>query len=138
MVESEGASSAFASPVTATVVTEKARSGASFGGFHRTRLTGFNPTRAAASRGDLRARRRASCKTLGSNNVVVDIERAGETLRAELGALAFKNLDEMPEFRGVNTTTEYLARFIFDRMASANRTSIRVAGRVKDATDRLA
>lgn len=62
-----------------------------------------------------------SCETLGPDNVVVDIARAGDTLRAELASLAFRNLDELPEFRGVNTTTEHLARFVFDRMAGAAR-----------------
>jgi hypothetical protein len=35
--------------------------------------------------------------------------------------LNFRNLDEVPEFRGVNTTTEFLARVVFDRMADAIR-----------------
>jgi 6-pyruvoyl-tetrahydropterin synthase len=62
--------------------------------------------------------RRAS---LDANNVVVDIARAGEALRAVLGKLAFANLDELPEFAGVNTTTEFLARFVFERMAESAR-----------------
>ena len=60
--------------------------------------------------------RRAS---LDGSNVVVDIARASEVLRAVLGKLAFANLDEVPEFEGVNTTTEFLARFIFERMAES-------------------
>ena len=57
----------------------------------------------------------------GPDNVVVDIARAHEALRAVLGRLAFANLDELPEFAGVNTTTEFLARFVFERMAEAAR-----------------
>jgi 6-pyruvoyltetrahydropterin/6-carboxytetrahydropterin synthase len=69
-----------------------------------------------------------SSKALGPDNVVVDIARAGDTLRAELARLAYKNLDELPEFQGVNTTTEYLARFVFDRMAGAARAGALGAG----------
>ncbi len=36
-----------------------------------------------------------------------------------LGALNFQNLDDLPEFAGKNTTTEFLARVIFDRFAVA-------------------
>ena len=53
---------------------------------------------------------------LDPDNVVVDIGRAGEILKAVLGELNFKNLDEMPEFAGRNTTTEFLAQVVFDRM----------------------
>jgi 6-pyruvoyl-tetrahydropterin synthase len=52
---------------------------------------------------------------LDPDNVVVDIGRASEILKAVLGELNFKNLDEAPEFAGRNTTTEFLARVIFDR-----------------------
>jgi 6-pyruvoyl-tetrahydropterin synthase len=58
---------------------------------------------------------------LDGANVVVDIGRATEALRAVLGKLAFTNLDELPELAGVNTTTEYLARFVFERMAESAR-----------------
>ena len=36
-----------------------------------------------------------------------------------LEPLGYRNLDELPEFAGENTTTEFLARHIFDRMAGA-------------------
>jgi 6-pyruvoyl-tetrahydropterin synthase len=52
-------------------------------------------------------------------NVVVDIGRASEALRGVLGKLAYSNLDAHPDLAGVNTTTEFLARFIFERMAEA-------------------
>ncbi len=56
---------------------------------------------------------------LDASGIVVDIGRAGEVLHAILGELNFRNLDEAPEFRGRNTTTEFLARVVFDRVAAA-------------------
>ena len=53
---------------------------------------------------------------LDDDGVVVDIGRAGEVLRGVLAELNFRNLDEAPEFGGKNTTTEFLAREIFDRI----------------------
>ena len=50
---------------------------------------------------------------------MVDIGQAGDTLKAVLGGLNFQNLDEEPAFAGRNTTTEFLARVIFDRMLEA-------------------
>jgi 6-pyruvoyl-tetrahydropterin synthase len=54
-----------------------------------------------------------------ADGIVVDIGRAGETLKQVLGDLNFRNLDEVPDFTGRNTTTEFLARFVFDRMHAA-------------------
>src|SRR5499427_2948055 len=56
---------------------------------------------------------------LDRDGVVVDIGRATEVLRATLGELNFRNLDEVAEFKGRNTTTEFLARVIFDRVVAA-------------------
>jgi 6-pyruvoyltetrahydropterin/6-carboxytetrahydropterin synthase len=56
---------------------------------------------------------------LGAEGVVVDIGRASQTLERLLGALNFRNLDEDPAFAGKNTTTEFLAGVLFDRMAGA-------------------
>ena len=53
---------------------------------------------------------------LDADGVVVDIGRASEQLRAILAELNFRNLDEEPAFAGKNTTTEVLAREIFDRL----------------------
>jgi len=55
-------------------------------------------------------------RDLDADGIVVDIGRAGEALRELLGALSYRNLDEEPEFEGKNTTTEFLARVVFDRM----------------------
>jgi len=53
---------------------------------------------------------------LDSDGIVVDIGRALDTVHGVLGALNFQNLDEVAEFKGRNTTTEFLARVIFDRV----------------------
>lgn len=60
--------------------------------------------------------------TLDDHGIVVDIGRAVDCLRAALADLNYRNLDEHPELRGRNTTTEFLARLIFDRLAAACRT----------------
>eukprot|EP01036_Dinobryon_divergens_P005403 gene5403-7151_t len=63
---------------------------------------------------DLELRREA----LDADGIVVDIGLATQVLREELAALNFQNLDAMPEFQGRNTTTEFLARVVFDRVAA--------------------
>ena len=59
--------------------------------------------------------------TLDANGIVVDIGRAHEALKAVLGPLNYRNLDDMPEFAGKNTTTEFLTMHVFDRLADAAR-----------------
>jgi len=54
--------------------------------------------------------------TLDENNIVVDIGRAGDALTAVLDGLNFCNLDEESAFDGENTTTEFLALTIFNRI----------------------
>jgi 6-pyruvoyl-tetrahydropterin synthase len=54
---------------------------------------------------------------LDADNIVVDIGAASEALRAVLGELTYRNLDDEAAFAGVNTTTEALARVIADRLA---------------------
>lgn len=58
---------------------------------------------------------------LDGDGLVVNIGLAGETLKAVLGELNFRNLDDEPAFRGQNTTTEFMARVIFERLAAALR-----------------
>ena len=58
---------------------------------------------------------------LTADGVVVDIGRAHEALKRALVPLNYKNLDELPQFEGRNTTTEFLSRHIFDAMAQAAR-----------------
>jgi 6-pyruvoyl-tetrahydropterin synthase len=54
---------------------------------------------------------------LDGDNLVVDIGRATEELRAVLGELSYRNLDDEPAFAGVNTSTEALAQVVADRLA---------------------
>ncbi|MEL6544746.1 MAG: 6-carboxytetrahydropterin synthase [Myxococcota bacterium] len=56
---------------------------------------------------------------LDGNQIVVDIAKATNTLKETLKVLTYKNLDEVEELSGLNTTTEILAKWIFDRLAQA-------------------
>lgn len=58
---------------------------------------------------------------LDSDGLVVDIGLASEALRGILAPLNYRNIDLLPEFSGCNTTTEFLAKVLFDRMAAAIR-----------------
>jgi 6-pyruvoyl-tetrahydropterin synthase len=64
---------------------------------------------------DLELRRAA----LDADGIVVDIGKATDTLRAVLAGLNFQNLDDAAEFKGRNTTTEFLARVIYDLVLAA-------------------
>jgi len=55
---------------------------------------------------------------LDADNLVVDIGLASEQLGLVLAELNYRNLDEEPSLAGQNTTTEYLAKVIFDRLAA--------------------
>ena len=54
---------------------------------------------------------------LDEHGLVVDIGRAKKLVRSVLAELDYRNLDEVREFAGQNTTTEFLAKAIFDRVA---------------------
>src|SRR5438045_1629986 len=54
---------------------------------------------------------------LDADGLVVDIGLAAGALSAVLGQLNYRNLDDEPDFAGVNTTTEFLAKVIADRLA---------------------
>ena len=58
---------------------------------------------------------------LDGDGLVVDIGRAAEALRTALAALNYRNLDDEAAFAGRNTTTEFLAKAVFDRMHAAIR-----------------
>ena len=58
---------------------------------------------------------------LDSHGVVVDIARAREMLGKALAPLNYRNLDELPQFKGINTTTEFLTRHVFEHFAAAAR-----------------
>jgi 6-pyruvoyl-tetrahydropterin synthase len=55
---------------------------------------------------------------LDADNIVVDIGAAGGLLRDVLAELSYRNLDEVPEFAGINTSTEMLAKEVADRLAA--------------------
>jgi 6-pyruvoyl-tetrahydropterin synthase len=58
---------------------------------------------------------------LDRNGIVVDIGRAHEVLKAALAPLNYRNLDDLPQFKEVNTTTEFLTKHLFDEIAQAAR-----------------
>jgi 6-pyruvoyl-tetrahydropterin synthase len=60
-------------------------------------------------------------ETLDANGIVIDIGRAQEALKAVLGPLNYRNLDNVPDFKELNTTTEFLTKHLFDRLAEAAR-----------------
>lgn len=60
-------------------------------------------------------------ETLTEKNVVVDIGAALDVLKETLKPLSYRNLDTLPVFAGTLTTTEFMARHIFDAMAQAAR-----------------
>ncbi len=59
--------------------------------------------------------------TLDADGIVVDIGRAAEALRAVMGELHYRNLDDDVELARVNTTAEALARVVADRLAERAR-----------------
>ena len=58
---------------------------------------------------------------LDRHGIVVDIARAHEVLKEALRPLNYRNLDDLAEFRGTNTTTEFLTKHLFDHLAAAAR-----------------
>jgi len=60
-------------------------------------------------------------ETLDENGIVIDIGKAHEALKAVLGPLNYRNLDNVTAFKELNTTTEFLTKHIFDQLAEAAR-----------------
>ena len=58
-------------------------------------------------------------RELDADNIVVDIGLATQQLGAVLAALNYRNLDDEPDLAGVNTSTEFLAKLVADRLADA-------------------
>jgi 6-pyruvoyl-tetrahydropterin synthase len=58
---------------------------------------------------------------LDANGIVIDIGRAHDALKATLAPLNYRNLDELGDFKDRNTTTEFLTKHIYDRLADAAR-----------------
>lgn len=56
---------------------------------------------------------------LDANGIVVDIGRANDLLKSILAEVNYKNLDDMPQFKGKNTTTEFLCKWVYDKVAAA-------------------
>ena len=63
-------------------------------------------------------------EALNPDGVVVDIGRAHTVLKEVLAPLNYRNLDELAEMNGSNTTTEFLTKYIFDRLADAVRSGL--------------
>lgn len=80
---------------------------------------------------DVRFQRRE----LDDEQLVVDIGRASEVLAEVVGEFNFTNLDEFEEFAGANTTTEYMARVLFDRLVE--RIAVGDLGETGRAIERL-
>jgi 6-pyruvoyl-tetrahydropterin synthase len=72
-------------------------------------------------------------ETLDVNGIVVDIGLAHTVLKEIVNALNYRNLDDVPEFKGKNTTTEFLTKHVFDRLADAAKKGKlgRAAGELK-------
>jgi 6-pyruvoyltetrahydropterin/6-carboxytetrahydropterin synthase len=60
-------------------------------------------------------------ETLDEDGVVADIGRTTEALRSVLAEFDYRNLDELDDFRGRNTTTEVMAQEVFLRLAERLR-----------------
>jgi 6-pyruvoyl-tetrahydropterin synthase len=58
---------------------------------------------------------------LDPNGIVIDIGCAHEALKSALGPLNYRNLDDLPQFKGVNTTTEFVTRYVYDQLAEVAR-----------------
>jgi 6-pyruvoyl-tetrahydropterin synthase len=56
---------------------------------------------------------------LDANGIIMDIGRLREALAGVLAPLAYRNLDELPEFSDRNSTTEVLCRWVHERLAAA-------------------
>lgn len=69
---------------------------------------------------------------LDDDDILVDIGLATRHVHEVVGALSYRNLDDEPDFAGVNTSTEVLARTVAERVAARVR-----AGDLGGATDRV-
>ena len=63
-------------------------------------------------------------ETLDANGLVIDIGRAHKSLKTVLAPLNYHNLDDLPDLKGANTTTEFLSKHIFDQLAEAARAGL--------------
>ncbi len=58
-------------------------------------------------------------KELDENDIVVDIGLALDVVKSTLAIINYSNLDEHAEFKGKRTTTEVVARWVFDKVKAA-------------------
>jgi 6-pyruvoyl-tetrahydropterin synthase len=58
---------------------------------------------------------------LDPNGIVIDIGCAHVALKAALAPLNYRNLDDLPQFKGINTTTEFVTKYVFDQLAAVAR-----------------
>lgn len=56
-------------------------------------------------------------EALDEYNLIVDFGAAQQSLQNVLAPMEFKNLDDLPEFAGVNTTTEYLCQYLHQKIS---------------------
>jgi len=56
---------------------------------------------------------------LTPDNIVVDIGRATTAVKGICADISYQNLDDLALFEGQNTTTEFLARHVFERLRAA-------------------
>lgn len=60
-------------------------------------------------------------ESLDDDGILVDIARAADELRGLMAGLTHRNLDDVPELAGRNTTTEVLAQHVGDQLAERVR-----------------
>jgi len=58
-------------------------------------------------------------KELDNDDLIVDIGLASQVLGDILAEYNYRNLDEIEAFKDRNTTTEFMARVVFDQLAQA-------------------
>jgi 6-pyruvoyl-tetrahydropterin synthase len=75
---------------------------------------------------------------LDANGIVLDIGLALQVLADVLAPLRFQNLDDLPQFRGANTTTEFLAQWIHGQVGERVRATFRGTLRVTLEESRVA
>ena len=71
---------------------------------------------------------------LDADGVVIAIGRASDVVREIVGALTYRNLDDEPDFEGLNTTTERLCQIVGDRLAARVRDGAVGASRLTGIT----
>lgn len=79
-----------------------------------------------------------AAERLDADGIVMDIGICHRVLAEVLEPLRFHNLDELPQFAGSNTTTEFLAHWIHGQVATRVRDRFRGTLRVTLEESRVA